>query len=245
MSHSDYIVYVDESGDHGLQSTDPNYPIFVLAFCIFEKSVYVRKITPSVQEFKFKHFGHDMIVLHSHEIRKTEGSFKFLINAERRAEFIADMNTLMQIAEFKIIASVIRKDEFKGRFGDVSNPYHIAMKFGLEQLDRYLKSKNQHDGTTFVVFESRGKKEDDELELEFRRVCDGNNDRNQSFPFSAMIANKQINSCGLQLADLVARPIGLKILRPDQPNRAYDIIEPKIHRNPAGEIRGWGLKIYP
>ncbi len=29
---SDYIVYVDESGDHGLQNLDPNYPVFVLAF---------------------------------------------------------------------------------------------------------------------------------------------------------------------------------------------------------------------
>lgn len=33
MSFSDYIVYVDESGDHGPVSSD--YPVFVLAFCIF------------------------------------------------------------------------------------------------------------------------------------------------------------------------------------------------------------------
>jgi hypothetical protein len=31
---SEYIVYVDESGDHGLETIDPNYPVFVLAFCI-------------------------------------------------------------------------------------------------------------------------------------------------------------------------------------------------------------------
>ncbi len=34
---SKYIVYVDESGDHSLQSIDENYPIFVLAFCVFHK----------------------------------------------------------------------------------------------------------------------------------------------------------------------------------------------------------------
>ncbi|HFD87807.1 MAG TPA: DUF3800 domain-containing protein, partial [Gammaproteobacteria bacterium] len=33
--HSEYIVFVDESGDHGLRSIDEAYPIFVLAFCIF------------------------------------------------------------------------------------------------------------------------------------------------------------------------------------------------------------------
>jgi hypothetical protein len=38
VEYGDYIVYVDESGDHGLRSMDPNYPLFVLAFCIFDKS---------------------------------------------------------------------------------------------------------------------------------------------------------------------------------------------------------------
>ena len=32
---SRYIVYADESGDHGPASLE--YPIFVLAFCIFDK----------------------------------------------------------------------------------------------------------------------------------------------------------------------------------------------------------------
>ena len=30
---SNFVVYVDESGDHGMQTVDPNYPIFVLSFC--------------------------------------------------------------------------------------------------------------------------------------------------------------------------------------------------------------------
>ena len=33
--YSDYIVYVDESGDHGLKTIDENYPVFVLAFLYF------------------------------------------------------------------------------------------------------------------------------------------------------------------------------------------------------------------
>ncbi|WIX32645.1 DUF3800 domain-containing protein [Salinicola sp. JS01] len=31
---SDFVVYVDESGDHGMLNIDANYPVFVLAFCI-------------------------------------------------------------------------------------------------------------------------------------------------------------------------------------------------------------------
>lgn len=53
------------------------------------------------------------------------------------------------------------------------------------------------------------------------------------------------NSAGLQMADLIARPVGMKILRPDQPNRAYDIIERKFYRNEKGQFKGWGLKCFP
>ena len=53
---SDYIVYVDESGDHSLEYINPEYPVFVLAFCIFKKHLYINKITPAIEEFKFKHF---------------------------------------------------------------------------------------------------------------------------------------------------------------------------------------------
>jgi hypothetical protein len=41
---SDYVVYVDESGDHGLASIDPEFPVFVLAFCVFEKSHYINSL---------------------------------------------------------------------------------------------------------------------------------------------------------------------------------------------------------
>ena len=47
------------------------------------------------------------------------------------------------------------------------------MRFGLERLYQLLEAEGQHEKETMVVFEARGAKEDAELELEFRRVCDG------------------------------------------------------------------------
>jgi hypothetical protein len=67
---SDYIVYVDESGDHGLVSIDEKFPVFVLAFCVFHKKHYSEKVIPAIEQFKFDYFGHDCVVLHEHEIRK-------------------------------------------------------------------------------------------------------------------------------------------------------------------------------
>jgi len=37
MTYSDYVIYVDESGDHTLTAIDRDYPVFVLDFCIFRK----------------------------------------------------------------------------------------------------------------------------------------------------------------------------------------------------------------
>jgi len=40
LNYGDYIVYIDESGDHGMGRIDPGYPIFVLACCISKKCLY-------------------------------------------------------------------------------------------------------------------------------------------------------------------------------------------------------------
>jgi len=72
---SDVIVYVDESGNHGLDSSESVFPVFVLAFCVFRKSDYINQTVPAMQSFKFRHFGHDGVVLHEREIRKKLGPF--------------------------------------------------------------------------------------------------------------------------------------------------------------------------
>ncbi|WP_418024829.1 DUF3800 domain-containing protein [Paracoccus sp. TD-10] len=46
--------------------------------------------------------------------------------------------------------------------------------------------------------------------------------------FQPIFSKKSENSVGLQLADLTARPIAINVLRPQQANRAFDIIAPKI-----------------
>ena len=56
---SDYVVYVDESGDHSLASIDKDYPVFVLALCVFHKRHYAEKIVPAVEKLKFNYFGAD------------------------------------------------------------------------------------------------------------------------------------------------------------------------------------------
>nr|WKF60547.1 hypothetical protein HUO10_005068 [Paraburkholderia busanensis] len=60
-----------------------------------------------------------------------------------------------------------------------------------------------------------------------------------------VVCDKKANSEGLQLCDLMARPIGLSVLRPDQANRAYQILEKKFFTGSSGTVLGNGLKIFP
>ena len=242
--HSDYIVYVDESGDHGLLSIDPQYPVFVLAFCVFKKDDYRALACPALQELKFHHFGHDMVVLHEHKIRKAIGPFSFLVNAARRERFMQDLNGLISSTPLTLIASVIQKGRLRERYASPQNPYHIALAFGLERIASFLRAQGQGDRATHVVFECRGKKEDLELAQEFERVCAGANYRGERLPFEMTLADKKTNCCGLQLADLLARPVGRKVMNPRESNRAFDILEKKFYRH-EGRLQGFGLKVFP
>lgn len=247
--YSSFVVYVDESGDHGMQTVDPNYPIFVLAFCVLHKRHYSEKVVPALQKFKFNHFGHDLVVLHEHEIRKEKNDFKFQ-SRQHKHDFLDELTSIIETSNFILISCVIDKEQLRNKAGAPPNPYHVALGFCLETLHEFLREKNQDGTLTHIVVECRGRKEDDELELEFRRICDGANRLGIALPFDIKFADKKVNSAGLQLADLVARPVGLSVLRPGQENRAFDVLKRKFFcsggRENVGEgFENWGLKIHP
>ncbi|MDK9721935.1 MAG: DUF3800 domain-containing protein [Rhodospirillales bacterium] len=245
MNYSDFIIYVDESGDHSLEAIDRDFPVFVLDLCIFRKDHYAQAVAPSVQAFKFKHFGHDAVVLHEREIRKQKPPFAFLQSESKRAVFMDDLNRIIEGVDVTIIATAINKARLVQCYSDPHNPYEIALTFCMERAFAFLKSKGQHSSTTHLIVERRGHKEDDELELAFRRIRDGANQCGPMPGFEIVFADKKINSAGLQIADLTARPIGRHVLNPDQANRAWEIIEPKLHRNLSGKVHGWGFKVFP
>lgn len=247
---SDYVVYVDESGDHSLVNIDADYSVFVLALCVFHKRHYSEKIIPAVEKLKFNYFGHDSVVLHENEIRKQKGDFAFLSHLPTRKKFIERLSSIMEASNFILIACVVDKTRLSRNEGATSNPYHIALGICLDALFNFLGEKSQHQLQTHVVVECRGKKEDSELELEFRRICDGDNPGKRNLPFDIVFADKKTNLAGLQLADLVARPVGLNYIRPKQANQAFDLLKSKFYcdggRHCVG--RGYedvGLMIYP
>lgn len=129
---SDYIVYVDESGDHSLESIDPEYPVFVLSFCIFRKDVYAETITPAVRKLKFHTFGHDMAVLHEIDIRKKRGAFSRLGKEDRLTYLVCEARGAREDAELEL--------EFR-RIRDGSNSFNKHLPFNLVIADKKTNSE--------------------------------------------------------------------------------------------------------
>lgn len=242
---SEYVVFADESGDHGLTKINSNYPIFALVFCIFRIDTYQNQVLPSLNQLKKRYFLRDDIILHERDIRKREGNYSFLQNEQARNAFNCDVASLISGSEFTVVACVIKKFQFRETGYSSDNPYRVAMEFGLERVFFELQERQQRGKRTQIFFESRGKREDQYLELEFRRVMDSTNLDGMADTLSFNTAYKRQNIAGHQIADLLARPIGLKVWKPEQVNRAAELALTKLRQSRRGEILGYGLKIIP
>ncbi|MDP2601964.1 MAG: DUF3800 domain-containing protein [Deltaproteobacteria bacterium] len=241
-----FVVYLDETGDHSLELVDKDFPLFGLVLLICDQTTYVQNIVPTMCQIKMDYFGHEAVVIHSRDIRKAQGEFGFLTNPENRPAFYDRINQLMSESDYHLIATVIRKQLHKDRYGMwAENPYDLALKFAMERLLPLLEDAGQDRAN--IVAEARGKREDDELRLSFLRIVnDGTEyisaERFKQIQFQLHFKSKSMNIVGTQMADLAAYPIARYVLDPNRPNPAYDIIKDKFYRG-----RGWvrGLKIFP
>jgi hypothetical protein len=236
--YSDFIIFADESGDHGLSKIDPSYPVFVLSFCIFRKSDYVRTVIPTFETFKLKWYGHDMTVLHGNEIIRKAGAFRFLNDQRKNTAFCDELGTCLRNVPFSIIAVIVDKQALKSQVPTPRSPYDIALELGLAKVQRFLESEGQLDAITHLIVEERGKNENRDLRRAFEESCKGKGGVPPITNLRLILASKLANSIGLQVADLVSNPIGKHFLQPDQPNRAYECIQDKMDGIIAGNAVG-------
>ena len=222
---SNYLVFVDESGDHQLNKYPKDFPMFVLAFIIISKDEYCDHLLPKFSKLKLKYFPDVSTIFHEREIRKAEKRFSFLIDANVRQSFHADLSALMNDINYCVTAIAINKEEKNNRGMLTDDLYELSVKYGLAKVEDFLKERNDFNYTT-VTFESRAysidgyRQADEKLYTYFKKTAYKN--------FGIEIHIKSAGGLGLQFADLVARPIGIHVLRPEQQNRAWEIIKRKI-----------------
>ena len=245
---ADYVMFVDESGDHNLSNIDDNFPLFCLCGCIFEKDYYHDVARPMVDDLKRRFLGATDVILHSRDIRRRQKRFRFLHDSGQREAFYEAINTVMRGLDFSILAVAILKRDHLANYGEqAQHPYHLALEFILERFVLEMQQGNEVS-RGHIIAESRGRVEDNLLKDEFFRLKERGS-YYQSFDAVTTLwtEDKQENIAGLQIADLVAYPIARKILDPTSPQLSFDVIRAKVRHKP-GQVNcllGYGIKIFP
>jgi len=197
-----HLVYVDESGSPSSLRTDPNYPIFVMAACVFDPDVYSSRLRPAVGALKIRHLGSDSPVLHESEIRKRLGIFNFKGDVQARTAFIEGLSSVVQDCVPRVVAAVVGHSD-------------LERDVDLAALQALWDGFREHSsGPSHWIFERRGKREDAAVSRAFEVIS-------LSGATHEFVA-KGRGLAGLEMADMLARPIGLSVLRPTQPNRALE-----------------------
>ena len=242
------VMFLDESGDHSLirDKIDKTYPMFVLAGCIFDFDYYTKTIEPEIEKLKIKYFGKTDVILRSYDIRKQKGDFASLVDKNKRELFYKDLDSFVSGSDFTIIAGAINKLKLMDKYHNPANPYELCFQFILERAVMYIGRKEE---TMILRAESRETHNDKELAAVFEKFKQKGNNLIKSEEVKRKLIDlsfnqKTQNIAGHQIADLVAYPIGKKVLDEAKENLAFEIVEKKFHKK-NGSYKNCGLKVFP
>lgn len=225
----EWLVFIDESGDHSLSKVDSEFPVFVLSAVVVERAAYVGQVLPSMGELKVRLWGHEGVVLHSSEIRRSEGAFALLQVPAARAVFMESLSQLVADLPFHVFATVI--DKRRLATGRAAPVYTRALESCIDLIARQglVGARDSWQ----LVAESRGANEDGDLAGAYGGMSGAVRcPIGREWP-RLRFAAKRGNVAGLQLADLCARPFGRRVINPDKGDRTFDLIERKLRK-------GWG-----
>jgi Protein of unknown function (DUF3800) len=231
-----FLLFLDESGDHGLHKIDIGFPVFVLGGILVEVENY-EYISMKVNYLKKHLWGTSDVILHSSDIRKQQKAFSILRDPQKRVDFYESINMIFQNSPYQIFATVVDKPKYLTAFGKLEDDiYKIALSHIVEQVVLFLNEKNTNSTENLklkVIIEKRGKREDKSLATYFQKILSlgtglfSKKDLDKwriEFDFD----DKKENTVGLQLADLVIYPIARVALNNSNANPAYEILKSKI-----------------
>ncbi len=257
-----YRLYVDESGDHVFNKLDePSHRYLCLLGVWFKATDYLPFHT-ELEAFKQQHVPHnpdEPLVLHREDIVSRRGPFWRLRDPERRAAFDQDLLALLARSRFVHVAVVIDKLALRDAYQTPGHPYHLAIGFLLQRYCGYLNHVNRVGD---VMAESRGGREDGLLKDSYAWVFERGAWMVRAETFQRALTSRQLklkpkaaNVAGLQLADLLVKPIKNMILAerghgPAQPSAFEEellrVVRPKLnHHLYDGRVEGYGTVFYP
>lgn len=253
MTRPRHVLFIDESGNHAMDYAKRPPPsgdrdLFVLCGCLCRVEE-VQELDERVDSLKRRFGLPTETAITSRRIRKREGAFAFLNDSEKRESFLRAVSDVVAEAPFIAFAVVIDKWRHWQRYQHrAAHPYDLSLQFMLERVCVHAM---RADASVQVIAESRGRREDAELRLEYERILrDGTSygaaaHFRRTFEAPMGFRRKADNVAGLQLADLVAYPIHQRLRYPDSRYPSFEAVSQKLDRTRHGRLWGAGLKVFP
>ncbi|HTV92210.1 MAG TPA: DUF3800 domain-containing protein [Verrucomicrobiae bacterium] len=243
-------IYIDECGAHSLTAKE-DFGAFCLA------AVIVRDADLDVFEAKWKrwkltHLGSESRKVHEPNVRRRNGPFY-----KKRADTIEALSQILDELDYVAVVCVLHREKYVQKHGtkamDESLPQHgylMTLHFMAERLALALQT--QFGGAKArVIFEARGPLEDAQMQYEFARLfldgtayLDPGYFRRQFLP-GLTFNSKNDNVPGLEIADLIARPCGEKVLDPASKPERWEQARAKLCPGTETKHSILGLKITP
>lgn len=241
------VLFLDESGDHSLTKIDPQYPVFVLGGIIAERAYAEGEMTAQVNAFKRELFGREDIILHTADITRNKNGFERMKEPAFRQQFYNRLNDLMKSLDYKVVACAIKKDIHLARYGlGAVDPYMYSLEVLVERFCFEI-GHNYRGG--LIAAEKRSPTLDHQLDIAWLNLKISGSTYLKASQIEYRVADlvsrpKSDNIAGLQLADLVATPIGRFVM--GKPTREdFAVIESKFRCRWDGDYAGYGLVILP
>ena len=212
-----YRLYIDESGDHTYRQVDQLDRRYLGITGVLIGSAHYRdEAQPGLENLKRRHFTYDPdappVLVRSHLVRR-RGPFWRLRDPGRRAAWDNDLLDFIRRADIRVFTVVIDKYSHLSEYGSAAfNPYAYSLQVLLTRV-RGLLHHQLGSAASDVMVESRGAREDSQLESAYRRFQDEGDewltsaDVRAAFPNPLMSRRKDLNVAGLQIADLLANPL--------------------------------------
>jgi hypothetical protein len=253
------LVYIDESGNTGLNLKDSHQPVFLLAAMILPESKWFSLEELFLNTAK-KYFGDPLptpFEIQAKDLKSGRGVFKNLTLAQQLS-FRDDMLKLLLDNKIAVIYMRIIKSKFSA-FCDEQygpgikvNPYIMALPFVCMEVDHYLQQSGSDQLGMFIFDEQKETLDDAErslrtLRLDSRSILKTTNIIEKGFFIDSS------KSFALQLVDIVAyyirkyeeNELGLRVSDIDKQtfDKITKLASTSIGSN-VGDILEWVKKHY-
>lgn len=246
-SKTHYTLFIDECGEPNLKNIDPTFPIFTLCGVLVSDEK-LKWLESEIKSLKRDLWDNEDIIFHSREIRNCSKNFVNLLNKDIKERFYGRINEILGTEGiYVIVCCCILKIPFVERFNTGEDVYGLSLKYLIERAIFHIDDCSGDKAKLRIIVERRNPNENNALLKYYNglRVTGTKwvtperlTDRIKSFNFG----HKKSNIIGLQIADLIAYPISRKILNPERPNPAYDIVSNHFYTFMGAKL---GLKIIP